>query len=68
MSVIPASCLSGSDLALLGNNLRPAVRTDRLQVQAVNRSLAVQGEEVQKLYRLRSRRAPAAPRTRRLDA
>ena len=67
MSVIPAACLSGSDLAILGNNLRPAVRTDRLQVQADNRSLAVQGEEVQKLYRLRSRRAPAS-RTRRLDA
>jgi hypothetical protein len=55
MSVLPASRLSPSDLALLGNNLRPGARRlrspecrgrreDRRELAAVNRSLAAIGE------------------------
>lgn len=58
MSIIPASCLSTSDLALLGNNLDPALRRfkqpiqqSRREVAAVNRSLARVGEKVRTLHR-----------------
>jgi hypothetical protein len=64
MSVIPVSRLSGSDLALLGNNVRPprrpgatsgaataARRRRRRAVAAVNRSLAGCGERVPRLHR-----------------
>jgi hypothetical protein len=53
MSVIPASRLSSSDLARLGNNLRPRKRQpmsrrriERRLVATVNRSLACVGEAV----------------------
>lgn len=60
MSVIPVSRLSCSDLALLGNNIRPphragamtaARRRRRHTVAAVNRSLAGHGERVGGLRR-----------------
>jgi hypothetical protein len=57
MSVLPVSRLSPSDLALLGNNLRPGARRlrdpecrgrreDRRELAAVNRSLAAVGERL----------------------
>jgi hypothetical protein len=58
MSIIPASRLSTSDLARLGNNLgtstsaSPQRRRKREFVAAVNRSLAVVGEQVSQLHRL----------------
>ena len=57
MSVIPASRLSASDLALLGNNMgdrtaSPQRRRKREFVAAVNRSLAIVGEQVSQLHRL----------------
>ena len=61
MSIIPASRLSSSDLALLGNNVLPAcqqrpARTHTLdrrrsEIAAVNRSLAGCGESVGKLHK-----------------
>lgn len=59
MSIIPASRLSTSDLALLGNNLhrsrknkfRPGRRRHRLILSAVNRSLATVGEQIGRLHR-----------------
>ncbi len=63
MSVIPASRLSGSDLAVLGNNLLPAVRDERKQMLgAVNRSLAVHAEEVAQFIARRRHRRPDTPR------
>jgi hypothetical protein len=57
MSIVPASRLSSSDLALLGNNLRPVAggevtvrRRRRRFVAAVNRSLSAVGERVGRLY------------------
>jgi len=61
MSIIPASRLSSSDLALLGNNVMPARRSKRQhqfgeqphdahQLAAVQRSLASVGESVTELY------------------
>jgi hypothetical protein len=53
MMIIRASRLSTSDLSILGNNLMPAVRRDhrkRRQIRAVNRSLAVCGEGISRLY------------------
>lgn len=53
MSIIPASSLSPSELASLGNNLiRPRSKDQRRhrQVQAVNRSLAIVREQVGRLY------------------
>jgi hypothetical protein len=59
MSVIPVSRLSCSDLALLGNNFRPARgpgaaaaarRRQRRTVAAVNRSRAGHGEHVGRLH------------------
>jgi hypothetical protein len=60
MSIIPASRLSSSDLALLGNNTDPANRRPlpqserearRAQLAAVNRSLGRIGEQVSRLHR-----------------
>ena len=66
MSVIPASRLSGSDLAELGNNLLPAVKDERRQMLgAVNRSLAVHAEELSRfIARPRHNRRPAEERRR----
>jgi hypothetical protein len=60
MSIIPASRLSSSDLALLGNNVVPARRSNRLRTRnratsrqifaAVQRSLASVVESVTELY------------------
>jgi hypothetical protein len=58
MSIIPASRLSASDLARLGNNVAartaasPQRRRKREFVAAVNRSLAIVGEQVSQLHRL----------------
>ena len=64
MMIIPACCLSASDLALLGNNVLPPARLRRTRprsdqapanddydhLNAVNRSLAGHGEAVAHLY------------------
>ena len=60
MSIIPASRLSSSDLALLGNNVVPARKSNRHRTRdqaasrqilaAVQRSLASVGESVTELY------------------
>lgn len=47
MTVIPAVRLSPSDLAHLGHNVGPAVRRDRDELAAVNRSLAVHDEQIE---------------------
>lgn len=58
MSIIPASRLSGSDLARLGNNFAERTRRTshqrrrRSMVAAVNRSLVHLGEQVDVLHRL----------------
>jgi len=51
MSIVPVSRLSHAELALLGNNLSPPrrKRSPVLQLQAVNRSLATFGEQVDRL-------------------
>lgn len=46
MSIIPANRLSASDLHHLGNNLGPAVRHDRDELAAVNRSLAIHDDQL----------------------
>ena len=57
MSIVPASRLSASDLARLGNNVAasmtasPHRRRKREFVAAVNRSLALVGEQVSQLHR-----------------
>jgi hypothetical protein len=60
MSIVPASRLSRSDLALLGNNLRSACHDGdgkrrrwkgRRLVAAINRSLAAVDEHVRRLHR-----------------
>jgi hypothetical protein len=59
MSIIPAHCLSSSDLRRLGNNLGTAAsnplrhRFRRAELAAVNRSLAIVGEQVRTLHRPR---------------
>jgi hypothetical protein len=56
MSIIPASRLSVSDLARLGNNFTPRSQRSPQQrrrrefVAAVNRSLATVGEQVSRLH------------------
>ena len=56
MSIVPASRLSASDLARLGNNFSdrsqrsPHQRRRRNFVAAVNRSLATVGEQVSRLH------------------
>jgi hypothetical protein len=67
MSIIPASRLSSSDLALLGNNLdepkqrpyqrRPSQPRYRGELAAVNRSLATIGERVGRLLTPRPQHA-----------
>jgi len=64
MSIIPASRLSASDRAYLGNNLGDRTasaqrRRKRRFVAAVNRSLAIVGEQVSQLHRLPDFTAPA---------
>ena len=52
MTVVPVSMLSASDLCLLGNNLFPRRRpARRVSVAAINRSLALHDEKVDRLYR-----------------
>jgi hypothetical protein len=48
MSIIPAACLSSSELALLGNIVRAARkrRSRRRQVQAVNQAIAIVREQL----------------------
>jgi len=49
MSIVSASSLSCAELLLLGNNLLPHVKRERLS--AVNRSLSLHNEHVDRLYR-----------------
>ena len=58
MSIVPMSCLSTSDLSFLGNNLSLTRKGSsrrrprrRRELRAINRSLAIHGERVQRLYR-----------------
>jgi len=46
MTVIPASALSPYELNQLGHNLAAEVRRDPDEVEAMNRSLATLGEEL----------------------
>lgn len=46
MTVIPASSLSQFELNQLGTNLAAEVRRDQRDVDAMNRSLATLGEEM----------------------
>jgi hypothetical protein len=46
MTVIPASSLSPFELNQLGSNLLDEVRRDQRDVEAMNRSLATLGEEL----------------------
>jgi hypothetical protein len=68
MSILPLSSLGSGELALLGNNLCPrrsasrAARRRRNQVRAVNRSLAVLGEQVQRLHAAAVRPGPTVVR------
>jgi len=50
MPIVSASRLSSSDLASSANSLKPPSRTSRV-LAAVNRSLAIHGESVQRLFR-----------------
>jgi hypothetical protein len=57
MTIVPISLLSTTDLSLLGNNLLPRRRpARRFSVAAVNRSLAVHDEQVDRLYASRQPR------------
>ena len=49
MSIVSASSLSSAEMLLLGNNVLPHVRRERLS--AVNRSLSLHDEQVDRLYR-----------------
>ncbi len=66
MSIIPASRLSASDLARLGNNVSdrsqrsPRQRRKRNFVNAVNRSWAVVGEKVSRLHSAPDYSTPSA--------
>ena len=46
MTVIPANALSSLELNQLGHNLAAEVRRDQHDVDAMNRSLATLGEEL----------------------
>jgi hypothetical protein len=65
MSIVPASRLSASDLARLSNNVAARMapsaqrRRKREFVAAVNRSLAIVGEQVSQLHRLPDYPMPA---------
>lgn len=66
MSIVPASRLSASDLARLGNNFSdrsqrsPHQRRKRNFVAAVNRSLATVGEQVSQLHNAPDYSTPCA--------
>ena len=49
MSIVSSSFLSSAEMLLLGNNILPHVKRERLA--AVNRSLVVHDEFVDRLYR-----------------
>ncbi len=50
MTIVPASRLSRSDMLILGNNVRPTVRSARTPlVEAVNRSLMAHDAAVDEL-------------------
>ena len=51
MSIISASDLTAGDCRLLGNNVAGTIARDRIQVGAINRSLGVHDEKVDRLYR-----------------
>jgi hypothetical protein len=51
MSIVSASSLSAADCRQLGNNVGPAISRDRVSVAAVNRSLGMHDEKVDRLYR-----------------
>lgn len=46
MTIIPRSALSALELSHLGNNLDDAYPRDQDQIDAMNRSLATLGEEL----------------------
>ena len=54
MSIIPLSALTAADWRRLGPNILATVRSDSDQIQAVNRSLQIHGEQVPRLYRRRT--------------
>ena len=50
MTIVPVNLLSADDLQLLGNNFAPRHRPARRpSVAAINRSLALHGEQVSRL-------------------
>jgi len=49
MTIVRASSLSRAELCMLGNNVLPAVREDRHNLAAMNRSLHAHGEPVDDL-------------------
>jgi len=51
MSIISASDLTAADCRHLGNNVAGSIARDRGQVGAVNRTLGVFDEKVDRLYR-----------------
>ena len=51
MTIIPRSLLTANDLFLLGNNFPPRRPARRMSVAAVNRSLALHDERIDRLYR-----------------
>ena len=51
MSIVPASSLSRADLRSLGANCMATVAHDRHSIRAVNHSLAIHDESVERLYR-----------------
>lgn len=51
MTIVHASQLSGAELRSLGSNCAATVAHERHSLRAVNRTLAVHDESVQRLYR-----------------
>ena len=49
MTVVPASSLSRAEMLMLGNNIAPRARAERVDLSAVNRSLNAHGEGVDEL-------------------
>ena len=49
MTIIPAASLSPAEMHMLGTNVVAAVRQDRSDVSAVNRSLEMHAEAVDEL-------------------
>lgn len=68
MTILPVAALSPSELRHLGHNVLPAVRQDAHELGAVNRSLDLFGEQVDRLYRRRISSRPARPTRRRRAA